>query len=186
MKTKTSNKLNILLIAITLLLVFVACVSAFGSTGSWLTNSDEVGFKVMVEDINLKVKQNGVEIENQGYIYLGTNVIESDTDYSLGVTITNAETKGTGLYIRFQAIALINGVENNINDYITTSNFYKEGDGWFYSNISGSSTRTTLAPGAERTMMEKANFPSSFLSQHQGKYFKLFLYIEGSPDGAFG
>ena len=47
MKTKTSNKISLLLIAIVILLVFVSGAK-LSNTYSWLTSGDEAGFVVSV------------------------------------------------------------------------------------------------------------------------------------------
>ena len=63
MKTKTSNKISLLLIAIVMLLVFVSGAK-LSNTYSWLTSGDEAGFVVSVADIKLIVKQGSRTIQN--------------------------------------------------------------------------------------------------------------------------
>lgn len=186
MKTKSSNKFNNVLIAITLLLLFVLTFGLFGKTNSWLETKQDISFILKVPDINIIIKQDERTVADEGYIYLGTDHIEGDKDYALNVTITNGET-GTGYYIRFQAFAVINGVTYNINNCIT-SDFYNRGDGWFYSvddNTAQSPTNQAMAGGQVLTMMEKVKFPSSLIESNQGQFFKLHLFVEGSASGEF-
>lgn len=199
MKQKTSNMLNILLIAITLLLIFVATANAIGKTGSWLTDKDEVGFTTKVAPINIVITQTlnkdtaneeSVTVENDGTITLGTDYIEANKPYALNVTITNGE-EGSGYYVRYQAIAIVNGTEYNINEYITTD-FYQNTDGWAYHTASNqSATPTQMAEGETKILMGTMTIPATAdngklsIGTLQGKHFKLFLYIEGSPSADF-
>ena len=196
MKTKTSNKFNIWLIAITLLLLFVAGVSAFGKTNSWLVDSDDVGFVLNVDEIDITIKQGDRQINNKGYIYLGTDVILPDTEYLTktttgtivdnSVTITNNEI-GMGYYIRFQAIAVVNGASYNITNCINTSDFaYKEvTDGaWMYS-VDENNNNIAMTAGETLTLMQDILFPENFVNLIQGQYFKLHLFLEGSATGDF-
>ena len=207
MKTKTSNKLNILLIAITLLLIFVAGASAIGKTGSWLTDDEKIGFTVKVADINIVIEQtytqtttddkgNSTEtqvtrtIEDNGTIYLNTSIIEANKAYPLNVKITNNE-PGDGYYVRFQALAVVNGVTYNINEYIT-SDFYKNANGWAYNTAnSGSSAPLVMTNGQSKTIMGTMTIPATAsagklsIASLQGKHFRLYLYIEGSPSANF-
>ena len=205
MKTKTNNKLNILLPAITLLLLFVIGFNSFGKTNSWLVDKDIIGFQVEVGAINVMLKQGEREIANGGFVYLGTDAIEADTNYLTdtrktenGVTtgtdntvvITNEE-ETVGYYLRFQAIAMVNGVAYNINNCITGSDFVnREVDGawWMYSvadKYAQTPVNAAIAGSATLTLMKDINFPQSFVDTVQGQYFKLYLYIEGSANGEF-
>ena len=205
MKTKTNNKLNVLLPAITLLLLFVIGFSSFGKTNSWLVDKDTIGFQVQVGEMNVLVKQGEREIADGGFVYLGTDTIEANTNYLTdtrktenGVTtgtdntvvIINEETS-TGYYLRFQAIAMVNGVAYNINSYIAGSDFVNRdinGAWWMYS-VADKSVQTPvnapIAGSATLTLMKDINFPQSFVDIVQGQYFKLYLYIEGSANGEF-
>ena len=190
MKTKTSNKVNIVLIAITLLLLFVVGVSSIGKTNSWLTHSDQIGFEVYVPPINIVVEQtvNGStrEIDNNQYIYLDTDYIEANHTYPLNVTITNKE-EGLGYYIRCQAFAIVDGVTYNINNCIT-GDFYKRSDNWMYS-VNSNNENTAMASfgndGSTLTLIESVKFPPSFIDLVQGQHLKLYLFIEGSATGTF-
>ena len=185
MNTKSSNKLNILLVAIIALLVFVACGNLFNQTNSWLKQDDKIGFVLNVGKINITVKQDEREIVDTGYIYLNTQTIVADTDYTLNVTITNNE-EGAGYYIRCQAIAVIDGVAYNINDCITTD-FVKNADGWMYNtDKSVTENYKPMTAGQTLTMMQKVKFPQSFVDTIQGQYVKLHLFVEGSATGTFG
>lgn len=184
MNTKSSKKLNILLVAIISLLVFVACSNMFNQTNSWLKHDDKIGFVLNVGSINITIKQNEREIPNTGHIYLNTKEIVGDTDYALNVTITNNE-EGAGYYIRCQAIAVIDGVAYNINDCLTTD-FVKNADGWIYNtdkSVAGS--YKPMNAGQTLTIMQKVRFPQSFVDTIQGQYVKLHLFVEGSADGLF-
>lgn len=180
MNTKSSNKLNILLLAITLLLVFVVGYKALGQTNSWLINKDEIGFTVNVSGINLVVKQNGTQISNNGNISLGTDIIEASEEYDLNITIKNEEL-GDGYFIRSQVIAVIDGAVYNLNDCVD-GDLYNDTDGWMYITQSKqSSARTQIAKDETKTIIDTIVFPESFIQELQGKHLKLYLYIEGSP-----
>ena len=201
MKTKISNKLNIVLIAIALLLVFVVGRVKFGNTNSWLVDKDKVGFTVTVANINIKVNQTitqtvdqeGEQIEQQvvreittadNKIYFGTNILEADKWYDLNVTISNDEL-GSGFYIRCQALAVIDGTTYNINNCITNQ-LYKDTDGWMYTTQSSTSaTRVQMTKGETRDLIDTITFPSSVIGSLEGKHVSLYLYIEGSPSQNF-
>ena len=200
MKTKTS-KLNILLIAIVLLLVFVASAQLMGQTGSWLKDDDDLTFTINISSINIEVKQGTRRIDNDGLLYIGTDLIEGDETYTFdAMTICNKE-EGSGYYIRFKAIAKVNGVEYNINDYIT-SDFYKNANGWMYYTLNKESSEPIQMPKDDKSTLDvdesqktiisalkipKENGDNTKLSTKtmQGKYFRLYIYIEGSPSSSF-
>lgn len=184
MNTKTSNKLNIVLLAIILLLMFVACFNRFGKTNSWLINKDEIGFEVNVSNINIVIKQDSREIESEDNIYLGTGIIEADKVYDLNVTITNDE-DGDGYFVRSQVIAVIDGKVYNINNYVV-NDFYKDIDGWMYlTESTSSSTRKQMTSNETKNVIDTIKFPSSFIGVKQGKFLKLYLYIEGNSIANF-
>ena len=182
-KTKSGNKLNMLLVAITLLLVFVSGVKIM-DTHSWLVDRNDIGFVVSVADINIVVKQGERNIENNGNIYLGTEVIEADKPYALNITLTNVE-ESEGFYVRCQAMALIGGKTYNINKLID-NDLYKADDGWAYlTSGAQSSTHRTMAGSETVTIINTITFPASLVDSMQGKNVKLFLYIEGNPTDSF-
>ena len=199
MKAKFSNKIYILLTAIVILLLFVVCFNSMGATGSWLEDSEDIGFKVNVAGIDIIITQNSRTITSGGYIYLGTDLLEAEVDYLTNtydpeqdtgednsVKITNNET-GTGYYIRFKAIALADGVQYNINEYITTTDFYDhpdDGQDWLYS-INAQKQNTAMASQTTLVLMEDVNFSQEFLNQIQGQLVTLHLIIEGSADTTF-
>ena len=199
MKAKFSNKIYILLTAIVILLLFVVCFNSMGATGSWLEDSEDIGFKVNVAGIDIIITQNSRTITSGGYIYLGTDLLEAEVDYLTNtydpeqdtgednsVKITNNET-GTGYYIRFKAIALADGVQYNINEYITTTDFYDhpdDGQDWLYS-INAQKQNTVMASQTTLVLMEDVNFSQEFLNQIQGQLVTLHLIIEGSADTTF-
>lgn len=205
MKTKNGNKVNILLIAITLLLLFVVGINSFGKTNSWLVDQDIIGINVHVGKIKLIISQNGQEIEDDGYISLGAEIIEAGKTYLTdtrntvnGVTtgednrvvILNDE-KGAGYYIRFQVIAMVNGVAYNINECIE-SDFYNRqvaNEGYWLYSVDDKTAQTPVnrAINSKETLVliEDLEFSQSFVDLVQGQYFRLHLYIEGSADGNF-
>lgn len=194
MKTKTSNRLNILLSAITLLLIFVAMANSISQTHSWLEDDDEIGFVLNVATIDIEIKQGTRTITSGGYIYLGTDTIQANTEYLTednSVTITNNEI-GSGYYIRFQAFAVVNGVTYNINQFISTKNtnsiddFIMNNDGWMYSRDTDS-TEAGYQPmiSTENSiqtlhLISKLVFNQAFVDALQGQYLKLHLFVEGS------
>ena len=207
MKAKSSNKVNTLLIAVTLLLLFVVGFIDFGKTNSWLVDRDTIGFNVQIAPMNLFLKQGGRKIENDEYIYLATETIEADTEYLTNtlqtvddvttgednsVIIVNEE-EGKGYYLRFQAIAMLNGSAYNINSYITDSDFVNRKDEdsnawWMYSVDDKSAQNPVNAPiegNTTLTLIKDLVFPQSFVDIVQGQYFKLYLFIEGSANGEF-
>lgn len=204
MKIKSGNKFNILLVAIVLLLVFVAGANWFGQTGSWLTDKNQIGFWLNVEGVDITVKQGGRAIDNRtGFVYLGTDLIESNTKYLTNtlqtivdeetgeettngednsVTITNNET-GVGYYIRCQVIAVVNGVSYNINRCVTTTDLTPSGK-WLY-NMDGEN-RVAMTAGQTLTIMQDVVFPKSFIEETvAGQFIKLHIFIEGSATGVF-
>lgn len=194
MKAKIGNKLNILLIAITLLLVFVALANSINQTHSWLEDSDEIGFELNVASIDIDIKQGTRSITSGGYIYLGTDTILANTEYLTGdssVTVTNNEI-GSGYYIRFQAFAVVNGVTYNINQFISTKNansvddFIINNDGWMYSRDTDSTEDgyqpmiSTESNTQSLYIISKLVFNEAFVETLQGQYLKLHLFVEGS------
>jgi len=182
-KAKTNNKINLLLLAIVMLLVFVSGAKIM-DTYSWLTSGDKTGFVVSVADINLIVKQDSRVIQNGGNIYLGTEIIEADKVYNLNITITNDES-GSGYYVRCQVLALIGGVTYNFNSRVT-NNLYKDNDGWMYiTSGPTNSTKRQMAEGEIVQVINTITFPSNIVDSMQGKNVKFFLYIEGYPTNSF-
>lgn len=185
MKIKTNNKMLIMLSAIILLLlVFSATFNMIGQTNSWLKDDDDIGFVLNVQAINLVVKQGEREITDS-YIYLGTDLIEGDTEYVLNVTITNNEI-GKGYYIRSQAFAVVNGVTYNINNYIVSD--LKADGKWLYS-VDSNNNKVAMAPSGEDgsvlNLITSVTFPQEFINAVQGQYIKLHLFVEGSATGTF-
>ena len=197
MKIKTS-KFNMLLVAIVMLLVFVVSTTFIGQTGSWLKSEDDVVFTINVSAISIDVKQGSRKIENNGLLYTGTSLIEGDKAYTFEeMTVSNKE-EGTGYYIRFKAIAKVNGTEYNINDYIT-SDFYNAGEWMYYTSTKTSSTpiqmpKDNISTDVDESLkMMISGFTIPLTSSGgklstntmQGKYFRLYIYIEGSPSSGF-
>ena len=196
MKTKVS-KTNTLLVAIMLLLVFVAGFTIFGKTNAWLRITEDVTFTVDVNQINISVRQGARTIPNDGtgLIELGTNVIEADVkcDFT-DVEIVNNE-KAKGYYIRCQVFAIIGDEVYNINNCIE-NDFYKSSDGWMYYTTLNNGQPTTTARQMDNknvndatqgvvTIMKSLTMPNElasgvYLKDIQGKVFTLHLYIEGS------
>ena len=192
MKTKTNNKLNILLIATVLLLVFVMAFRWFNQTGAWLTVNEDITFVVDVKDISIIVTQDDGEgtrtIVNNGKIYTGVKVLEGDVRYDIeDVSITNTEA-GNGYYIRCQVIAIVNGTEYNINNLVETD-MYKNADGYMYHTASSSSpTATPMATGSTKDIIKAFTIPKTAdtglsIGNMQGKHVRFCLYIQGSPTG---
>ena len=194
-KQKSFTQFNILWVAISVLLIFVIAMH-IGGTGSWLSKDETIVFKTQVVGININIQQtlnkgkegeSTVEIVDGGPISLQTNIIEADTDYPLDVTVTNGES-GLGYYIRYKALAMVNGTEYNINNLIDTD-FYVKTDGWAYHTASsGSATPTQMAANSTRNMLNSFRIPSTAgsglsIGTLQGKHFKLYIYIEGSATG---
>ncbi len=199
MKIKTS-KFNMMLVVTIALLVFVVCAQFVGQTGSWLKDDDDLYFKVNIAEINIDVKQGQRKLSNDDLLYIGTSVIEGDTAYAFdSMTISNKE-EGAGYYIRFKAIAKVNGIEYNINDYIT-SEFYNNTDGWMYYTANSRSAvpiqMPSDNPGTDideslKIIISSFTIPSitdnnTKLStdKMEGKYFRLYIYIQGSPSSQF-
>ena len=199
MKAKSSNKTNILLIAITLLLFFVMGVNLIGKTNSWLVSGETIGFRVQIGEINIYLQQGERKIKDGEYVYLHTESIEANKAYLTNVSgvdntvaMVNAET-ASAFYLRFQAIAMVNGVAYNINSYITGSDFYNRKDSdsnawWMYSvndKNAQNPVNAQIPASTTLTMLKDIVFPQSFVDEVQGQYFKLYLFIEGSINGEF-
>ena len=117
-------------------------------------------------------------------------MMKVNQEHYLNVKIINNE-PGDGYYIRFQALAVVNGVTYNINEYIT-SDFYKNANGWAYNTAnSSSSTPLAMTNGQSKTIMGSMTIPATAsagklsIASLQGKHFRLYLYIEGSPSSHF-
>ena len=190
MTTKVS-KLNIVLIAITLLLVFVGIFNFWGQTNSWLVAGDTINITISVSEIDIKVKQGERIVEDNGYIYLGNQFIQADTlcDFE-DVQICNQEVT-SGYYIRCQLFAKIGDKLYNINNCVANE-LYKNDDGWMY--YSGGSDINVAKPMETKgtvTIIESITIPDLledneedsddvYFSDIQGKTFTLHLFIEGS------
>ncbi len=195
MKQKSFTQFNILWVAIAVLLIFVTAMHV-GATGSWLSKDETIVFKTQVVGVSMNVQQtlnkgnegeSSVEIVDGGTISLQTDIIEANTDYPLDVTVTNDES-GLGYYVRYKALAIVNGTEYNINNLIDTD-FYVKNDGWAYHTAnSSSSTPTQMNAKSTRNMLNSFRIPSTAgsglsIGTLQGKHFKLYVYIEGSAIG---
>ena len=197
MKTKI-GKFNILLIAMVLLLVFVAVFNIFGSTNSWLIDSDKINIYVDVAEIDIEVKQGDRVVMDSGYIYLGTQHIEANKicDFE-DVDIHNNE-KTNGYYIRCQVFAKIGDKLYNINNCVD-NDLYKSSDGWMYYTGSSSITTPKQLEAKDDQDTTKGVVPiiksltmpdllednaddtkDVYFNQCQGKVFTLHLFIEGA------
>jgi ABC-type transport system involved in multi-copper enzyme maturation permease subunit len=193
-KAKSSNKTNILLIAITLLLFFVMGINLIGKTNSWLVSGETIGFRVQIGEINIYLQQGERKIKDGEYVYLYTESIEANKTYLTDNTVAmvNAET-ASAFYLRFQAIAMVNGVAYNINSYITGSDFYNrkdsDSDAWWMYSVNDKNAQNPvnaqIPASTTLTMLKDIVFPQSFVDEVQGQYFKLYLFIEGSINGEF-
>lgn len=154
-------------------------------SGAWLVADDTVYFTAQVGSINIQLNQGEREITAQdNNIYLGTNVIEKDTDYTLNITLTNKE-EYEGYYVRYKVVAQINGEVKNANDIVSTS-LYKSADGWIY--VSQTATLSAMTGGQTVTLIDSINISSTLdwdLSSYSGKLFRLYLYVQGSPVSDF-
>lgn len=197
MKTKVS-KLNIILLAIMVLLIFVAVFNSFGQTNSWFTASDTINISVSVSEIEVKVKQGDRFVENEGFVYLGTQTIESNKTYDIeDVIICNNESVD-GYYIRCQLFAKIGNRLYNINNCVANE-LYKSDDGWmYYMGDSQSKDSKQLETKSDQDdakgvvpIIESLTLPEllkddiddskdEYFSNYQGKAFTLHLFIEGS------
>lgn len=189
MKQTKGLKLNVLLTAICLLLVLVCLLVNY--TGAWLSSKDTVSFTAQVDAINIVLKQDDRELTTaDNNIYLGTDVIEADTQYDVNLTLKNNE-QNEGYYVRYKVVAQVNGTIYNINNYITVGEgLYKNADGWIYY-VSTGSTAKAMPAGLELTIMDDIEIPSTAssgqlsISTLQGKFFRLYLYVQGSPSNTF-
>ena len=188
MKQTKGLKLNVLLTAICLLLVFVCLLINY--SGAWLTSKDTVKFTAQVDAINIVLKQDARELTSaNNNIYLGTNIIEADKDYDVNITITNNE-QNEGYYVRYKVVAQVNGTVYNINNYITFgSGLNKNADGWIY--VASGTTPKAMTSGQILTIMDSFKIPATAsngqlsISTLQGKFYRLYLYVQGSPLSTF-
>ena len=198
MKTQTSNKLNTLLVAIVMLLVFVAGARALGGTNSWLTDENKVKLQLSVVGIDIAVKQGSREVTNGESIYLDASYIEAKTYDIEDVKTTNNE-EGDGYYIRFQVLAVVNGTSYNINSNVTTdynttngntvTNFYSSGEWLYYRGGASGSTPVQMSSNQTQSILTSVTIPTTLgsvnIAELQGKHVRLYLYIEGSPSSNF-
>ena len=197
MKTRVS-KLNILLIAITMLLIFVAAFNFLGQTNSWLVADDTIKISVAISEIDIEVKQAERLVESEGYIYLGTQVIKANEKYDFDdVNIHNNEmTKG--YYIRCQLFMKIGDKLYNINNCVE-NDLCKSSDGWmYYTGDSQSKDAKQLEAKSEQDatkgvvpIIKSLTIPNVlednaddskdvYFTDYHGKVFTLHLFIEGS------
>lgn len=197
MKTKV-GKLNILLVAIMLLLIFVGVLNFFGKTNSWLIANDTINISVAVSEIDIEVKQGDRVINNEGFMYLGSKYIESDTTYDFeDISLHNNEVT-KGYYIRCQVFAKIGDKLYNINNCVSNE-LYKATDGWmYYTGNSQIKVAKQLEAKDEQDptkgvvpIIKTLTIPNLledniddtkdvYFSDCQGKVFTLHLFIEGS------
>ena len=187
MKTRVS-KLNILLIAVLVLLIFAMAGHSVKKTGSWLTSKSESTFTVTIKGMNLIVSQETGgeprEIVDGGNVYVGTKVISADTEYDIqDVKIKNGEAVGTGYYIRFKVSAIVNANEYDITSSIISSANFNYSDGYYYLVEGGN--RATLDATEKFTLIDKVQVPTSVIGSAQGKLIKLSLIIEGHTNSSF-
>lgn len=190
---KSKSKFNILLIAICALLVIVICM--IGNTSSYLVSEHQIKMTTKVANIDVKLMQDTRELtETDNIVYLGTSIIEGDKVYDTNVKLKNSEISSS-YYMRYKVVAMVDGEFFNITDYITLesvdeSKFYLE-NGWMYY---GTGSTKQVLPGAPSednplilSIMKAFCIPSTAsagklsTTTMQGKNFKLYLYLEGSP-----
>ena len=197
MKTKVS-KLNICMVAMLLLLIFVCVFNFFGKTNSWLVSSDGISMSVQVANIDIEVKQGDRLIENEGYIYIGTQSVNADEKYEFDdITVHNNELT-SGYYLRCQVFAKIGDKLYNINNCIE-NDLYKSADGWMYYTVDKLTSEAKQLEAKDAQDLTKGvvaiiksftipdlleddqdDSKDVYFSAIQGKVFTLHLFIEGS------
>lgn len=185
---KQAKRLNLnIVLAITCVLLLFVCLT-INYTGAWLVDDDTINFTVQVDAINIQLKQGSRELTSMdNNIYLGIDVLQGDTDYEVGVTLTNKE-DDVGYFVRYKVVAQVDGGIYNINNCVDTE-LYKGNDGWIY--VSSSSTPVQMTSGQTVTLIKSINLPSSAgegkfsIQLLKGKFFRLYLYVQGSPLASF-
>lgn len=197
MKAKIS-KFNIVIVAITVLLIFVAAFNLFGQTNSWLVAEDTISISMAVSDIDIEVKQGDRSIDDEGFICLGTQFVGADKTYDFeDVNIHNNEL-AIGYYIRCQLFIKIGEDLYNINSCVE-NDLYKSSDGWmYYTNDSQSKDAKQMESKSDQDatrgvvpIIKSLTIPDLlkdnvgdtddvYFSNYQGKLFTLHLFIEGS------
>ena len=210
MKTKTSNKVNIILIATTLLLLFVAVTSSLGKTSSWLSGSDEVTIEINVAGIEMSVKLQTTQlidsnddgeyeedtvtsedILQNGQISLGTQYIKANKEY-FGIEDVEGETYKINKDITitydepgtgYYIRSKLIAKVNGVTYNITsfvTSDLLYRNDGWMYS-VNADDENAAMTEGQTLSVIETFTFSQDFVNSLQGGLIKLYLNIEGSP-----
>lgn len=195
---KAEKQLKTPLVVFVIICVLLAIVAGFnllGSTNSYLASSHSVKITTIVENVKITLMQGDEDLVGaSSYLGIGETVIEGDTVYTTDISLKNDQV-ASDLYVRYRVAAWVNNSMYNITDYITIAEqdkdkFYLSSDGWMYY---GTKNTKEPLPGKEEvgapvilSIMESFTIPlvassgKLGISDMQGKYFELFLYVETS------
>ena len=146
----------------------------------------------------LRVTQNGVTV---GKITFGVDYFTTDKTYTYDIRLKNTEQVGgsNSKYLRWQWTAIIDGVEENINQYInvkdnsetTNKQAYITGD-WFYL-VDNDYIATKLSPQEDIPILETLKFKGTYNTDtreygsvldkyYSGSNIQIYLTVQGSTD----
>lgn len=199
-ETETKNMFK-WLILIGLVLVFLA-LSIFGGflskTSAYFTGSGTVYHNIVVQGVNIKVKQRKqpseqyVDVTETGFDPIHTK-FAPNTNYSYDIILQNNEVGVTAgqYYIRWKIMAIIDNTEYNITEYVSINGTMAtkqtvDDEVYFYSNNQLTETPLNLMNTINFTQTYDAETDSYVCildNETSGSDVTLLIKIEGSLTG---
>lgn len=199
----SATKILLLLVLVALFLVSVLMYldvkkKNIGNTNAYLTNTGGMIGVIQIAGEQLKVTQNEVEISK---ITFGVDYFVTDKTYNYDIRLKNTEKIGgaDSKYLRWKWTAVIDGVEENINEYVNTTDTsdttnkqaYITGN-WFYL-VDNNYVATKLSPQEDFSILETLRFKGKYNYEtkeygsvldkyYSGSNIQIYLTVQGSTD----
>ena len=169
-----------------------------GNTGAYLTSNGGMTGIIQIAGEQLKVTQNG-EVADK--IYFNVNYFATDRNYDYDIDLMNTEKVGgsDSKYLRWKWTAVVDGVEENINKYVNTTDTSETTNkqaylvkNWYYL-VDNDYVATKLAPQESISILERLKFKGEYdyntkeygsvLDKYaSGSNIQIYLTVQGSTD----
>ena len=199
-KSKSVNKIILILLLTAMFFgiafnIFSNKKHVLDETGAYLTSQGGLTGIIQLGGEKLSVTQNGEETST---IYFNVEYFVTDKKYEYNIGIKNTEKAGgsDSKYLRWKWTAVIDGVEENINKYVTpvksgSKQAYAMGN-WFYL-VDNDYVATKLAPQEELNILTELRFNGEYDIEtekygslldkyYSGSNIQIYLTVQGSTD----
>ena len=199
-KSKSVNKIILILLLTAMFFgitfnVFSNHKSPLDKTGAYLTSQGGLTGIIQLGGEKLSVTQNGV---GTNIIYFNEDYFVTDKKYEYNIGIKNTEKAGgsDSKYLRWKWTAVIDGVEENINKYVTpVKNENKQAyimENWFYL-VDNDYVAAKLEPQEELNILTELRFNGEYDIEtekygslldkyYSGSNIQIYLTVQGSTD----